>query len=734
MTMLLRSPSRFAAFALAALASQWLAMPAAAQSAARAATRDFAADRLTAPPTANWPTNGGNLYNQRYSPLAQIDRSNVARLKGVWRARLEGSGVGSQYSGEAQPVVYDGAAYVSTGADDVFAISIDSGATLWKYSANLNPGITSVCCGWTSRGVAVSADKVFVGRLDARLVALDRKTGKPVWDVAAERWEDNFSITAAPLYYDGMVIVGFAGADRGTRGRVKAFDAKDGRPLWTFYTIPAPGEVGHETWPQDSDAWKYGGASVWQTPAVDPELGLVYFSTGNAGPDYNGNVRAGDNLFSVSIVAIDARTGKYRWHFQQVHHDLWDYDSSNPVVLMDLDVGGRARKALVEVGKTGFAYILDRATGEPIVGIDEKPVPQDPRQATAATQPFPRGEAVVPQEVAIPPEGSDLVSGGRIFTPFFGDAGVLVKPGIWGGANWPPSSYDPKQQTLFVCASSVVGNYKGGDSDVGLPAPGKPYNGGGGGGYTSLPRTGIFAAVDMTTNTLRWRYRWPEQCYSGSLATGGGLVFVGRNDGRLTALDSSTGKQLWEFQTGAGMHAPVSTFERGGKQYVIAYSAGNALIGSGRGDSVWLFAVDGTLPPTEPYSGPRQTYVVPPTPTDFPAKDNATAENAESAENAGAENSNAGSAAAGNTAAGNAESGKVVYGETCVICHGDDGLGGHGGGAPLDQVASIAAAIQTLEGGRNNMPAFAGVLTPEQIRDVAAYVVERLHAPPSGTR
>jgi alcohol dehydrogenase (cytochrome c) len=696
-----------AAALASAAAAIGVALPAAAQTSARAAARDFSAERLVGGPTASWPTNGGNLYNQRYSPLARIDRSNVAELKGVWRARLNGSGVGSQYSGEAQPIVYDGTAYVSTGADDVFAISIDSGAILWQYTAALNPAITSVCCGWTNRGVAVSADKVFVGRLDARLVALDRKSGKVLWDVPAERWQDNFSITAAPVYYDGRVIVGFSGADRGTRGRVKAFDAKDGKPLWTFYTIPAPGEVGHETWPQDNDAWKYGGGSVWQTPAVDPELGLVYFSTANAGPDYNGAVRAGDNLFSVSIVAVEARTGKYRWHFQQVHHDLWDYDASNPVVLMDLVVGGRARKAIVEVGKTGFAYILDRTTGEPLIGIDEKPVPQEAGQSTAATQPFPRGEAVVPQELSIPPEGMVLVNGGRIFTPFLGLDGVLVKPGIWGGANWPPSSYDPTQQTLFVCASSVVGNYKGGDRDFGPPTAGERYLGGVG-GYASLPRTGIFAALDMTTNKLRWRYRWSEQCYSGSLATGGGLVFVGRNDGRLTALDSRTGKQLWEFQTGAGMHAGASTFERGGKQYVIAYSAGNALIGSGRGDSVWLFALDGTLPPAEPYSGPRQTYVVPPTPTDLPPKD-----------------------APAGALVGNIVSGKAVFDLNCEICHGPDGQGGEGGGAPLDRVPDVAFAIRTVAEGRNNMPSFTGTLSEEQMRDVATYVLERLHGPQS---
>jgi alcohol dehydrogenase (cytochrome c) len=567
---------------------------------AQSGPADFSAQRLVAPPTDSWPTNGGNLYNQRYSPLTEIDASNVARLKGVWRARLRGSGAAPQYSGEGQPVVHDGVAYVSTGANDVFALSIDSGEILWQYTANLPAELPSVCCGWNNRGVALSENKVFMGRLDGKLVALDRKTGVPVWTIQAETPKENFSITPAPVYYDGLVITGFAGADRGTRGRVKAYDARDGRLVWTFYTVPGPGELGHETWPQDNDAWKYGGASVWQTPAIDPALGLVYFSTGNAGPDYNGTVRTGDNLYSVSIVAVELKTGKYRWHFQQVHHDIWDYDSSNPVVLMDLQLNGRARKAIVEVSKTGWAYILDRETGEPLVGIDERPVPQEPRQATAATQPFPRGEAVVPQHVDIAPEGIPLVNEGRLFTPFVGDDPTVMTPGIWGGANWPPSAYDPRAQHLFVCASSVLNGYTGGgDPNFVAPVEGGRYSGGQP-MTPRMPRTGIIAAMDMTTNTAVWRYRWQEQCYSGTLATGGNLLFVGRNDGRLTALDSRTGKQLWEFQTGAGMHAPVSTFVHRGKQYVLAYSAGNALIGSARGDSVWLFGLDGTLPPVAP--------------------------------------------------------------------------------------------------------------------------------------
>ena len=200
---------------------------------------------------------------------------------------------------------------------------------------------------------------------------------------------------------------------------------------------------------------------------------------------------------------------------------------------------------------------------------------------------------------------------GRIFTPFVGDKGMIVSPSLYGGANWPPSSYDPARQLLFVCASDVTGNFIGGDRDFEIPPDGQHYEGGVV-GFAPLPRTGIFAAVDVTTNTLAWRYRWPEQCYSGSLATAGGLVFVGRNDGRLTALDSDTGLALWQFQTGAGMNAPTSTFEHDGKQYVVGLSAGNVLVGAPRGDSVWLFGLDGTLPPAAARDTESRTTAVPP--------------------------------------------------------------------------------------------------------------------------
>jgi len=557
-------------------------------------------DDLSAPPTDGWLKSGGNLFNQNYSPLTQINRQSVANLKGVWRARLEGSGLATKYSGEAQPVVHDGVVYIVTGADDVFAISVKTGKTLWKYEAKLDEKITTVCCGWTSRGMGLGEGKIFVGQLDGRLVALDEKSGTPAWSVQAERWQEGYTITAAPLYFDGMVIVGFAGGENGIRGRIKAYDAKDGRLIWTFYTIPAPGEIGHETWPNDNDAWKHGGATIWQTPAVDPELGLIYFTTGNPGPDFNGRIRRGDNLFSVSMVAIEAKTGKYRWHFQQVHHDIWDYDSPNPVILFDVRINGRLRKAAAEASKTGWVYILDRVTGKPLIGIDEKSVPQEPRQFTSPTQPFPRGDAFVPHQIDVAVEDFPLVNQGRIFTPFWAD-GVIAKPSPRGGANWPPSSYDPASNYFYVCGTDMVNLFKGGEENQVIPAEGHGgrYLGGAFGG-APIPGTGIFAALDMKTNRLVWQQRWKDNCYSGSVTTAGGLVFVGRNDGRLTALDSSNGKRLWEFQTGAGMNSPVSVFQYEGEEYVVAYSAGSLFAGSPRGDNLWLFSLKGTMDSSTP--------------------------------------------------------------------------------------------------------------------------------------
>jgi quinohemoprotein ethanol dehydrogenase len=691
--------------AAAGLAAIIAAIPQ-AQSGSNTRTPIVRAPALSGPelaklPVASWPTNGGDVFNRRYSPLSEIKRDNVTTLKGVWRTRLNGSGVGARYSGEAQPLVYEGVIYLATGADDVFAISVDSGEILWNYQAHLNPSLGTVCCGWTSRGVALANGKVFVGQLDGKLVALDQRSGDVAWSVVAERWQDGFSLTSAPLYIDGLVITGFAGAEYGTRGRVKAFDANDGHLVWTFYTIPGPGEIGHDTWPDTNDAWTRGGASVWQTPAADPELGLIYFSTGNAGPDFGGKVRAGDNLFSSSIVAIEAKTGKYRWHFQQVHHDIWDYDSPSPVVLFDLEINGRLRKAAAEPSKTGWVYILDRVTGKPLVGIEERPVPQEPRQATAKTQPFPVGDAVVPQSIAIAPEGFRLVNEGRIFTPYWTEP-VVAKPAQSGGANWPASSYDPATGYLYVCATDRIGVFtsseNGGNGDD-IVATGKQYLGGRFGSL-AFTTTGIFAALDMHTNTLVWRQQWQDRCYSGSTTTGGGLVFVGRNDGRLTALDSRTGARLWEFQTGAGVNVAPTVFEWHGHEHVLVYSAGNTFAASPRGDSVWLLSLQGTLGPVDVAS--TQTSAAPP---------------------AGATAAPAVAAAAGRDA--DLNNGRVVFERACSACHGAAGEGGHEGPSLL-AMTNRATVMRIVTEGRSAMPAFNRLLTAEEIRDVSAHVAESL--------
>lgn len=643
----------------------------------------FSASELSQPPTDGWLTNGGDLFNRRFSPLTEINHDNVSNLQPVWRTHLKGSGIGPQFSGEAQPIIFGNVMYVITGANDVFALSVDSGEILWTYEAILDPAVDTICCGWTSRGVGLGDGKVFVGQLDGKLVALDQLSGEVVWSIQSERWQDGLTITSAPLYYDGLIITGFAGAEYGVRGRVKAYNSADGSLEWTFYTIPAPGEPGGESWPNTNDAWKNGGATVWQTPAVDAELGLLYFATGNPGPDFNGSVRPGDNLYSSSIVAIEARTGKYRWHFQQVHHDLWDLDSANPVVLFDIQLDGKKRKALVQVGKNGWAYILDRTNGRPLIGISEQPVMQEPRQATSPTQPVPIGDPVVPQGIDIAPEGFALLNGGKQYTPYWKERVV----NRLAGTNWPPSAYDSEKQLLFVCSSDRVYFYSTDGDEYEPIAAGDEYYGGSF-GNTSLPVTGVLTAMDMKTNRVVWSQRWPDRCYSGVAVTAGDLLFVGRNDGRFMALDSNTGMKLWEFQTDAGVNAPPSVFEYSGKQHVAVMSAGNLFAGSQRGDSIWLFAL--AEPDTE--TKRRLVREAPLGEADIDPRVFAA--------------------------------GRSVYIRACAFCHGSNGDGAHNGIALSQSGLRVPAAIKkTISDGRNQMPAFSELLDSEEIDAVARYVL-----------
>ncbi|MEJ0008674.1 MAG: PQQ-binding-like beta-propeller repeat protein [Steroidobacteraceae bacterium] len=666
----------------------------------------FSGPQLLAAPEANWITNGGSIFNQRYSPLNLINKDNVAGLKALWRTGM-GSGTNFGNAGQAQILEYDGTLFVSNGANDVFALDVETGKIRWTFHGNPDPK-SGTPMGHSNRGVALGDGMVFVGQLDAKLSALDQRTGKLIWQVQVEPWQEGFSITAAPLYYDGMVIQGLSGGELGIRGRVKAYDAKTGAPRWTFYTIPGPGELGHETWPQQGDAWQHGGAAVWQTPTVDPALGLIYFSTGNPGPNLFGAVRPGANLFTVSIVALDVATGKYRWHFQQIHHDIWDYDSPNPTVLFDTSIKGRPVKGLVEVSKTGWAYILDRATGKPLIGIDERAVPQEPRQATAATQPYPRGDAIVPQEIDTVPEGADLTPGtgeiknhGRIFTPYFTDQ-IMVKPATMGGANWPPSSYDPTTHTLYVCATDRISTFKA-LADPGPPGPNKVYMGGSFGQAEANDR-GIVAALDVTTNKVRWRQSWREICYSGSIVTAGGLLFIGRSDGRLTALSSQNGAKLWEFMTDAGVNTTATTFKYKGKQYVVVHAGGGVFANGKRGDGIWMFSLDGKIPSlAQALSGGRGG-------------------------GGGAAGPPAAAALPLTTRAANPAQGGDIYRAACVPCHGAEGSGGQGGGPSLIKGQSHDAILGTASAGRNNMPAFKSIYSADELNDVTAYIQTTLQS------
>jgi alcohol dehydrogenase (cytochrome c) len=680
----------------------------------------FTRGQLTALPRSNWLTNGGSTYNQRYSPLTQVDDSNVSQLRGVWETRLDQSGVAAKYSGEATPVVHDGVIYIATGNDDVFAISVEDGRHLWKYESGIPQDINTICCGWTSRGVGLGDGQVYVGQLDGRLVALDQRTGRKNWEVEIGDWRRGETITAAPLYYDGRVYIGLSGGEYGIRGRLTAVDARTGKLDWRFWTIPGPGEKGHETWPQTGTAWQHGGAPIWQTPAVDPDLNTLYFSTGNAAPDLNGKVRPGDNLFTASIVALDATTGKYKWHFQQVRHDIWDYDGPSPVVLWDAEIDGREVKGLSQPSKTGWLYMLDRETGRPIHGITDRPVPQDHEaQATAATQPFPDTPPFVPHEIN---EGErQIIQGifnaqnrgrGRqrvemargMFEPFT-SVPKVIKPGPSGATNWPPSSFNRTTNMVYICAADTFAGYL--TEGPTRPVPGRQYLSSTFTlqGFGTYP--GLLVAQDVTTGEIAWSRRFEgtnDACYSGTTSTAGNLVFVGRNNGELQAFNASTGQQLWRFQTGAGANSTPAIFEHNGRQMIAFYAAGNSLAGSPHGDSLWLFSLDGRLGPVAPGAASRPI------------------EHAGEAGPSQARGTERSQREVTQTPA--AVDGRQIFADSCSTCHGADGTGGNGGPdlTTIPAARNLQAVERQVENGGGGMPAFRDQLDQSQIRAVSRYV------------
>jgi quinohemoprotein ethanol dehydrogenase len=668
-------------------------------------------------PAENWVTNGGNVHNQRYSSLSQINRDNVAQVKAVWRTSLNGSGLGQGYSQQAQALVYDGIIYVVTGDNDVFAVDVETGKILWTYEANVDFDNTVICCGRLSRGVGLGDGKVYVGRLDARLVALDQRTGKVMWDISAGDPGVSEGITAAPLYYDGKVIVGFTGGEYAVRGRISAYDAKSGKQIWNFYTVPGPGEIGHATWPQDNDAWKYGGAPVWQTPSVDPELGMIYFTTGNAAPDLNGAIREGDNLFTVSLLALDVNTGQYRWHFQLVRHDIWDFDAANPTILFDADFDGMRRKGITAVSKGGYLYILDRTSGVPLTPVVETPVPQDKIQKTAATQPIPQGDQVVRHEVDVVGENFEgiLRNRARTFTPF-----STGNPAIWrpfSGVTWHPSSYNPTSNLLYLCAGDGPGRGTvGGDAAATIgPEPEdetRRYVQGTFGNARDIgtDSRSTLVAMNVTNHMVAWRRLLDNRC-AGTINTAGGLIFAGRFNGQLTALDSDTGQRLWSFQTDGGFTTTATTFEHEGVQY-LAGIAGGGVTGGRLNDGLWLFSLNGTIESLPPGSGD-------PPPADAPV-DGAEADEL-------LDDPRAFLASFDLQRTPNMSRGAEIYTAVCQTCHGARGEGGQLG-LPLERGLTIEEIMTTARSGvaGTSMPPFGNAYTLEQLHDVANHIVSRV--------
>ena len=544
----------------------------------------------------DWSFAGGDQGSSRYSTLAQISTDTIDRLGGAWVTRLDGGG-----ASRSTPIVKDGVMFLTAGPS-VHAISGTTGEAIWRWQSD-NPEARMVPS-W--QGLGLGEGLVFVGLASAQVAALSQETGALVWATAAGSVpaEDGETVTTAPVYARGRVFVGVANGDSGGQGRVVALDAATGEFDWTFFVVPRPGEFGHETWPQGSDIWEVGGGGVWLNGNVDPELGLVYFSTGNPAPMFGGELREGDNLFTAAVIALDMETGERRWHFQVVRHDIWDADIATPMLQYEVEMGGQTRKALAAMRADGLLFLFDRETGEPLIPIEQRPVPQDAGLMTADTQPFPVGaESIIPDcsywRDRVPPPFELSCSA---FTPPSVDQETVVAlsspiPMV----RVTPMSFSPQTGYIYAQGRGHVGRAKRfADPWISDNRPG---------GYLRLglpESTGVLAAVDPTTNTVAWKQDLPggRLGTSGPLATAGGLVFWGAADGQLDAYDAQTGERVWAFQaTPAGTRlrpGPTATYAIDGTQFVAIPM----------GSEIWAFALDGTVPPRdEPLDEPLADLV-----------------------------------------------------------------------------------------------------------------------------
>ena len=490
---------------------------------------------------SNWLTYSGNYSAHRFSALNEITPQNVGRLRPAWVYQVQDSG-----TVETTPIAVDGVLYISEPPTIVTAIDARTGRKLWSYRRTLPKDLQTIGFGRVNRGVAVLDDTVYVGTLDAHLVALDAKSGAVRWDTEVADYHVGHCITVAPLAIRGKVITGISGAEAGIRGFIDAYDAKTGKRAWRFWTIPGPGEPGHDSW--NAEAWKTGGGSTWVTGSYDPDLNLVYWGVGNPGPDWNGDSRPGDNLYTCSLVALDGDTGELKWHFQFTPHDDHDWDATEIPVLLDATVRGKTRKVVAMANRNAFYYLLDRASGEFLQGTPYS-------KQTWAKGLDDKGRPMVLPNTSPTVEGTE------------------VWPSLQGATNWFSPAYSPLTKLFYISIRLMGAVYYKSEAEY---KPGTFFAGGGERALAGDAAAGAIRAIDASTGKQKWEFGLHSPPWAGVLATGGGLVFGGSNEGNFYALDALSGKPLWMFQTGGGMASNPMSYSVDGKQYV-AMAAGNSI-------------------------------------------------------------------------------------------------------------------------------------------------------------
>ena len=487
-----------------------------------------------------WLTYSGTYSSQRYSRLDQVHRGNVNQLRLKWVHQMK-----TLVKIETSPLVVDETLYVTKSPSDAMALDARTGRPYWSYERQL-PDRISVCCEFVNRGLAILGNRVYLGTLDAHLVALDRKTGAVIWDREVADYRRGYSITVAPLAVKDKIVVGISGGEYGIRGFLDAYDARTGERAWRFYTIPGPGEPGHETW--SGDSWKTGGGSTWVTGSFDPELNLIYWGVGNPSPDFDGRKRAGDNLYTDSAIAVDADTGKLKWHFQFTPHDIHDWDAVQIPVLADAPFQGRQRKLILWANRNAFYYLLDRETGEFLLAK------QFARQNWA----------------------QEIDSSGRpVRIPGMepSEEGTLVYPGVQGATNWFSPSYSPRTGLFYVNVWELPNLFYREEQEY---DPGNFFFGSIIQGASQEPGYGALRTLNPQTGELMWEYRLHSVPWAGILSTAGDLIFSGTSDGQFFALDAQTGRELWVASLGGIISAGPVTYLSEGKQQV-AISAGSGL-------------------------------------------------------------------------------------------------------------------------------------------------------------